>query len=530
MGANQDAVILTADRPLSEFADRPRYVKHSHSRLWGTAALGMLLPSLSIASAQAPASTALPDLPSVESPFVLEAVNDPHTGKQSFRFDGRGIPPVIHAFPGQTIQVDYVNHLSANSTELCTHGPCTGMSNLHFHGLHVSPEAPQDDAISMMAMPGQSLQYRVQIPFDQPPGLYWYHTHPHGESYRQLLDGMSGAIVIDGIERYVPQVSRMRERILVLRDAELRPNDPTSARAEAQVELSPERCSSASESPERLFTVNGILRPTIDIEPGEQQFWRIVNASPDMYADLEVDSQVMKVVALDGMPLAFHNPSRRLESRQHVLLSPGGRLEVIVSGPSALQHVSLRTRCVNTGPDGDPNPAMILADLNRGNGTREGATRPHAPAPTLLRNQNQKRPVYKPIPNSELSGYEASEPDYTVRLTEDKRGFYINGHAYAPNDGPMTTVAVGTYQHWHVVNDTHELHPFHIHQVHFLVYSTNGAREKQAEWLDTVNVPVDGSVDLVMDFTDPLIRGMSLFHCHLIQHEDKGMMAKILFR
>jgi suppressor of ftsI len=77
------------------------------------------------------------------------------------------------------------------------------MTNLHFHGLHVSPESPQDDTISMMTMPGESIQYRVDIPLDQPPGLYWYHTHPHGESYRQALDGMSGAVVIDGIERYV---------------------------------------------------------------------------------------------------------------------------------------------------------------------------------------------------------------------------------------------------------------------------------------------------------------------------------------
>ena len=141
--------------------------------------------------------------------------------------------------------LEYVNHLSAHSTERCTRGPCTGMSNLHFHGLHVSPDAPQDDAISMMAMPGQSLQYRVEIPLDQPPGLYWYHTHPHGESYRQLLDGMSGAIVIDGIERYVPRLRRMRERILVLRDAELQPNDPASARSPSAYG-SIRRCGSSS--------------------------------------------------------------------------------------------------------------------------------------------------------------------------------------------------------------------------------------------------------------------------------------------
>jgi FtsP/CotA-like multicopper oxidase with cupredoxin domain len=76
------------------------------------------------------------------------------------------------------------------------------MTNLHFHGLHVSPNTPGDDVLTMMAMPGQSLHYTVDIPADQRPGLYWYHTRPHGESYQQDLDGMSGAIVIDGMDRY----------------------------------------------------------------------------------------------------------------------------------------------------------------------------------------------------------------------------------------------------------------------------------------------------------------------------------------
>jgi FtsP/CotA-like multicopper oxidase with cupredoxin domain len=98
------------------------------------------------------------------------------------------------------------------------------------------------------------------------------------------------------------------------------------------------------------------------------------------------------------------------------------------------------------------------------------------------------------------------------------------------NNGPMLTVDVGSLQHWRVVNSTGEVHPFHIHQVHFLVYGVGGQPVKDPIWLDTVNVPGGGSVDLVMDFTDPIIRGMSLFHCHLLKHEDKGMMAKILFR
>jgi FtsP/CotA-like multicopper oxidase with cupredoxin domain len=99
-----------------------------------------------------------------------------------------------------------------------------------------------------------------------------------------------------------------------------------------------------------------------------------------------------------------------------------------------------------------------------------------------------------------------------------------------PNDGPMLTVKVGHYVHWRIANHSHEIHPFHIHQVHFLVYQENGKKAAQPEWLDTINVTPEGSVDLIMDFTDPLIRGMFVFHCHLLKHEDKRMMGKILFQ
>lgn len=94
----------------------------------------------------------------------------------------------------------------------------------------------------------------------------------------------------------------------------------------------------------------------------------------------------------------------------------------------------------------------------------------------------------------------------------------------------MTSATVGTYQHWRIVNETAELHPFHIHQVHSLAYAQNGVPLAQPAWLDTVNVPYGGTADVILDFTDPVIKGMSLFHCHLLNHEDKGMMAKILFK
>ena len=96
------------------------------------------------------------------------------------------------------------------------------------------------------------------------------------------------------------------------------------------------------------------------------------------------------------------------------------------------------------------------------------------------------------------------------------------------DSAPMLRVNVGSLQHWRAINSTRELHPFHIHQVHFLVYAVNGVALRTPEWLDTIR-SYGGSVDTVMDFTAPIIRGMSIFNCHLLSHEDKGMMARFFF-
>jgi suppressor of ftsI len=323
------------------------------------------------------------------------------------------------------------------------------------------------------------------------------------------------------MERYVPEVQHLRERILVLRDRVLEDNDPASPELRRAVEIPAKGCWSSSDLPERIFAVNGALRPQIAIAPGERQFWRIVNASPDLYADLQVDTEQFEIVARDGMPLSFHDPKHRVEHRDHLLVPPAGRVEAIVTGPTSGAQASLRTRCYDTGPDGDPNPAMVLADMV--------ATR-QAPQVNSAASAGLPAPVYKPVSPRLIARMESSPSDYLVTFTEDKKGFYINGKKYGTSDPPMTSVSIGGFRHWRVVNKTHEVHPFHIHQVHFLAYAENGTRVSRPEWLDTVEVPVEGNVDLMMDFTDPIIRGVSLFHCHLLSHEDKGMMAKILFK
>jgi FtsP/CotA-like multicopper oxidase with cupredoxin domain len=457
--------------------------------------------------------------------LTLDAVNE--NGRDAFAFEGATVAPVIRASPGDTLKITYVNKLPEESAETCDVNPCRDLTNLHFHGLAVSPDAPQDDVLTMLAKPGETLHYTVEIPRDHTPGLFWYHTHPHGESHRQVRDGMSGAIVIEGMGRYVPEVRGLRERVIVVRGRSIK-HDPKAEELKKYVEMPSQSCSGESEAPEEVFTVNGALRPQIEISPNERQFWRVVNASADRYVDLQLDGGVFEIVALDGMPLAFHDPHHPTRSANHVLLAPAGRVEAIVTGPALRAHSALRTLCVNTGPTGDPNPAMVLADLIQSS-VETASPDQHNREPRAERERaaEARPPLYNQV---NVEPVKKRPPTFTTIFTEDQNGFYINGKKFAMDAPPMTTVRVGTYQHWRIVNRTAELHPFHIHQVHFLAYAENGAPLAYPAWLDTVNVPVGGTVDVILDFTDSVIKGTSVFHCHLLNHEDKGMMAKILLK
>src|SRR5437899_6052473 len=222
-------------------------------------------------------------------------------GRNSFYFNGQPNAPTLRLSPGDQLKITYVNDLPDKPHESCAMTPCMDMTNLHFHGLTVSPDAPQDDVLNMIAAPGRSLSYTVQIPKDHPPGLYWYHTHPHGESYRQVLDGMSGALVIEGIESYLPSLVGLPERVLIVRGRAIA-NDPQSAELKQRVELGSYICGGEPEQPEEVFTVNGSVRPQIESAAGERQFWRLVNASADRYLYLQLESQAFEIVAMDGMP------------------------------------------------------------------------------------------------------------------------------------------------------------------------------------------------------------------------------------
>ncbi|HEY1726917.1 MAG TPA: multicopper oxidase family protein [Candidatus Baltobacteraceae bacterium] len=482
--------------------------------------------------------TNLPSIPEVDSvngvaALTLTAQYDSNS-RPAFFYNGAEVAPTIRVHPGDTIQLTYVNNLP----EFCGVGIVSN-SNLHFHGLTTSPNQPGDEVILTNAAPGSSYTYSVKIDTDQPPGMYWYHPHPHGLTNWEIGNGMGGAIVIEGIADEIPSLAGLRERVIVLRDVFHDPAVSVAlgddvARRKSRIMAyrhtlddegggGPGSTSLCQPEGDKTPTINGVQTASIGIQPGEKQLWRVLNASGVRHFDLYIPGVQLQLVAQDGVPLQDYTGAGSTQSLtvNDIVIPPAGRAEFIVTGPSAA--APLISKCYDAGPIGDPNPQVTLGQLYNDYGATSAV---RVAKPMGLRMRQAYR-VAPPAPSAFR----------TVHLQENSTAFYINGQAYDPAASPMYTVHIGTTEQWTIENDTDEVHAFHTHQVHFVVLSSNGIPNPTARWLDTVDVPaqshggsgaaVPTTVTLLVDFRDAVIAGTFLFHCHITDHEDGGMMAKI---
>lgn len=446
-------------------------------------------------------------------------------GRPAFFWQGREVAPTIRVQPGDTIRVHYENDLP----QTCGFGLASD-SNLHFHGLSVAPSAPGDDVLATTVRPGASFDYTVRVDRDQPPGLYWYHPHPHGLTNWEIGNGMAGTIVVEGIAGDVPGIAGLRERVIVLRDV---PHDPSLRAALApDAKRAPIAGNVASRDQDDQFaapcgvetaaqtTINGVPAATLGIRPGERQLWRVLNASAHRHFDLQVPGVPLQLVARDGVPLAAYPGSARSEQRWHVLVPPGGRAEFVVTGPRRPQL--LYSLCYDTGPNGDENPGAILGELDDDGGS--------GPSVRVAEPIGVETRVVSAVPP-------VAAVTRTVRLSEDATRFYVNGVSYRPGRPPLFTVRSGTTERWTIENASLEVHVFHLHQVHFAVESRNGKNNRDRHWVDVADVPPGTAgphgilrpsrIVILVDFRDPTVRGIFPIHCHMADHEDNGMMATI---
>ena len=484
--------------------------------------------------------------------------------------------PALRLYPGDLLILHLTNDLTdpdasastahshmahspaVRASDPCTSGAMTPVStNLHFHGLTVPPVCHQDDVLRTSVQPSEApFEYRFQVPANEPPGLYWYHPHIHGFSSRQVLGGASGPMIIEGLERAVPDVAGLPERLLVIRDQDLvNPNAPPSKSEPVLPKMLIDRDGDAANNgtgfgkPAKDLSVNFVPVPypdyppaTIRTRPGERQLWRVLNASAVTYLNLAVvfghTPQRLGLVAIDGVPM---NPplgrSAPVTWVDHIGVPPGARVEFIVDGPPIGTPALFVTRTVDTGQGGENDPNRALASIVATSDARE---------------PQSKLPEFStPLPTPALPWLGDVQPVRVRRLyfsekLQDPKNpnsatdFYITeeGKTPAPFDPAATEPNIvarqGDVEDWIIENRSTELHAFHIHQLHFMLVDWSGMPVNEPFLRDTVNVPYFRgqmlqypSVRLRMDFRDPNTVGTFVYHCHLLEHEDGGMMATI---
>jgi FtsP/CotA-like multicopper oxidase with cupredoxin domain len=514
---------------------------------------------------------------------VLKVELTAHNAKQSdgstrycYLDDNGAESPTLRVNPGDLVILKLKNELTSFASDAVpithqhAHGdfeksgnPCASdlmtreSTNLHFHGLTIPPVCHQDDVLHTSIQPGEPpFEYRFRIPENEPPGLYWYHPHIHGFTKEQVLGGASGAIIVEGIERSDKAVAGLPERVLIIRDQDLlNPSAPPSKWEPVVPKMLFDRDGDAANTgtgfgkPAKDLSINFVPVPypdyrpaVIQMKPEEQQLWRVVNASAITYLNLELllghTPQPLGLVAIDGVPLNENGlPLDFVDWQTHLAVPPGARVEFIVKAPPEHTSGLLVTRTVDTGPSGENDPNRAIAIIS----AAKDAPEPRYALPTSP----------QPLPASQLPWLGNIAPARVRRLYFSEKlldpndpnsatEFYltVDGQTpvqFDPKSGVPNIIAKqGTVEDWIIENRSSELHAFHIHQLHFMLLNYRGTPVNEPFLRDTVNVPYyDGktlvypSVRLRMDFRDPNTVGDFVYHCHLLEHEDGGMMGLI---
>jgi FtsP/CotA-like multicopper oxidase with cupredoxin domain len=430
-------------------------------------------------------------------------------------------PPQRPAASGGMDMSDMPGMAQDTSVNPCAAGPMEPTStNIHFHGLNIPPVCHQDDVINTtIANTDAAFEYKFQVPANDAPGMYWYHPHLHGSSTLQVNGGAAGILIVGGMEKIKPETAGLPERVLIIRQQFTNPNSWIAGPYQLTLNYQP-------------AVPNSAFQPIIQMQPGAREFWRVANASTQGFMKLAVlfgqTAQPLQIIALDGIPVTQDYTVKSFD------LPPGGRVEFIVKGPPAGQTASFWQMGFDTGPIGNPNPAQILANIQ---------TTPSAPQPVAVPPNpgKQQTLVLKRFVNLLNAPVNQKRTIYFAEATNGTNGpteFFIGVAGQTPklfamSDPPAVVTKSGAVEDWIIQNRTGETHAFHIHQIHFLYLALNGQAVASPQLRDTVVVPAwNGTgpypyVTLRLDFRDPEIVGTFVFHCHVLDHEDAGMMAKI---
>ncbi|WP_298591804.1 multicopper oxidase family protein [uncultured Kocuria sp.] len=422
-------------------------------------------------------------------------------------FNGSLPGPTLRVRPGDTVQVAMTNGLEAPT-------------NLHVHGLHVSPEDNGDNPFVRIE-PGESFDYEYVLPQDHPPGTYWYHPHHHGHVADQLAAGLYGAIVVEDPD----PAPVARERVLVVSDITL---DGSGNLAE----VSPPQRMMGREG--ETVLVNGQVRPEATAAPGERELWRVVNACPSRYLRLTLDGQTVRLFGRDLGRLP--EPVELTE----VTLAPGNRVELLVDtreGTSTLRAAPVERGSMDgmmggmmdgampgDGP-GNDEPIDLLTLEVAGDRAADAGPVPAGPSLRDLREEPVEARRTLDFAMGGMGGMGGMMG--SMRGPGGMMSFTIDGQEF---DAERTDqqVRVGTVEEWTLTNSSPMDHPMHLHVWPMQVVADGGRDVAAPRWQDVVNIPAFGEVTVRVAFDD--FGGRTVYHCHILDHEDLGMMGTVAAR
>jgi FtsP/CotA-like multicopper oxidase with cupredoxin domain len=438
--------------------------------------------------------------------------------KTQHRFvPGRAVPsrgisasylgPVVRVRTGDTVPFRVENHLDEETT-------------LHWHGLLVPSHL--DGGPHNTIRPGGV--WSPEITIRQPAATTWFHPHSHGRTGRQVYSGLAGMMIVsDGAdrERGIPATYGIDDLPIVLQDKRFGAN--------GEVVYQPDMMDIMHGFQGDTLIVNGVVGPVASVPAGFVRL-RLLNAANARNFDVRfTDRRSSFVIASDGGYLLEPAEVRSL------VIAPAERYEVLVDFADG------RTVDLVTAPDSHHGmgPGM-MGPARRSTGGMEHLLR-FTPAPelkatvarlprelaTIAAPDTQSAAAWRTFELNPMMGMGMMGMGMMGMRRGHGQTMGINGRSFAM-DRIDVTARLGTAEIWEISTGGMPMaHPFHIHGASFRVLSKNGLNPARHEsgWKDVVLI--DEHAEVLVRFDNPAPRSMPfMYHCHILEHEDHGMMGQ----
>lgn len=441
-------------------------------------------------------------------------------------FNGQLCGPVIRVRPGDLLKARLKNDIprADPDTPFDPENPDNphgfNITNLHTHGLNVSPKG-RGDNVSLEVGPGEYMDLCFDIHDKHTCGTMWYHAHKHGSVALQLSGGMAGVLIVEGGMDEVPEIKAVKEHIAVFQQLPYGTQDGKVL--PEYVYAKPEKRRELEEAGKlvRNTLINGVLQPTIEMRPGEVRRIRCVHAGLEEELNLGLareeytnptDDQLVSVyeIAVDGLPLG------RKQERKRVLLYPGYRSDLLLKAPLQKGEYLLRNLPLDAALAFDPAGRKEEKYLARVRVTGDPVEM------KLPKDEDLAKYRLPTVEDGELVRRDV-EVKFLSFEFEDTKGFTVNDKPYVKNqivDVPKPKV--GTAEEWTLRSDGGR-HPFHIHVNPFEVIRVDKGGKVERVWRDTLFLSdLEGPIKIRSRFEN--YPGQTVLHCHNLRHEDQGMM------